>query len=121
MHHGQSRGEKNTRKVCKKQVNLPKTGGKICKSRGERIIFAKQGGKCTETAKIGGKIKKLWSMKKKARTGRPWMLSIGFGGNCRLNSKLKGTPDRQHLYPGLEYVAKNKCALSPSICKSQLH
>jgi len=36
-----------TRKVCKKQVNLPKTGG-IFKSRGERIIFAKQGGKCTE-------------------------------------------------------------------------
>src|SRR6218665_3681933 len=37
-------GGKNTRKVCKKQVNLPKTGGKICKSRGERIIFVKQGG-----------------------------------------------------------------------------
>src|SRR6218665_134885 len=62
MHHGQSRGE-NTRKVCK-QVNLPKTGEKICKSRGERIIFAKQGGKCTETAKIGG-IRNLWSMTKK--------------------------------------------------------
>jgi len=28
-------GGKNTRKVCKKQVNLPKTEGKICKSRGE--------------------------------------------------------------------------------------
>src|SRR6218665_3739953 len=44
MHHGQSRGGKKTRKVCKKQVNLRKTGGEICKSRGERIIFAKQGG-----------------------------------------------------------------------------
>ena len=53
MHHGQSKGG-NTRKVCKKQVNLPKTGGNIYKSRG----------KCTETAKIGG-IRNLWSMTKK--------------------------------------------------------
>ena len=28
-------GGGNTRKVCKKQVNLPKTEGEICKSRGE--------------------------------------------------------------------------------------
>src|SRR6218665_1579108 len=34
-----------------------KQEGTICKSRGERIIFAKQGWKCTETAKIGGKFK----------------------------------------------------------------
>ena len=27
MHHGQSRGERNTQKVCKKQVNFSKTGG----------------------------------------------------------------------------------------------
>src|SRR6218665_2985677 len=57
-------GKRNTRKVCKKQVNLPKTGGKFVKV-GERIIFAKQGGKCTETAKIGGKIRNLWAMTKK--------------------------------------------------------
>ena len=31
MHHGQSRGKLNTRKVCKKQVNLSKTGGKFVK------------------------------------------------------------------------------------------
>ena len=56
MHHGQSWGERNIRKVCKKQVKLSKTGG-ICQSRGEIIIFAKQRGKCTETGKIGGKIR----------------------------------------------------------------
>ena len=33
------RGKQKTNKVCKKQVNLPKTGRKIFKSRGERIIF----------------------------------------------------------------------------------
>ena len=37
-------GTKSTRKVCKKQVNLPKTGGKFVKVEGARIIFAKQGG-----------------------------------------------------------------------------
>ena len=63
MHHGQSRG-KNTRKVCKKQVNLPKTGGEICKSRGKEKFSRNRGGKCTETAKIGG-IRDLWSMTKK--------------------------------------------------------
>src|SRR6218665_3653551 len=36
-------GKRNSRKVCKKQVNLCKTGGEICQSRGEIIIFAKQG------------------------------------------------------------------------------
>jgi len=30
-------GGKNTRKVCKKQVNLTKTGGKFVKVGGERI------------------------------------------------------------------------------------
>jgi len=28
-------GKRNTRKACKKQVNLSKTGGEICQSRGE--------------------------------------------------------------------------------------
>jgi len=56
MHHGQSRGERNTRKACKKQVNLSKIGGKFVKV-GGIIIFAKQGGKCTETGKIGGNLK----------------------------------------------------------------
>ena len=37
-------GKRNTRKVCKKQVNLCKTRGEICQSRGKIIIFAKQGG-----------------------------------------------------------------------------
>jgi len=34
LHHGQSRGKRNTHKVCKKQVNFTKSGG-----------FAKAGGK----------------------------------------------------------------------------
>ena len=55
MHHGQSRGERNTRtrKVCKKQVNLCKRGGKSVKVGGKNN-FLETGGKCTETAKIGG-------------------------------------------------------------------
>ena len=44
---------------------MPKTGGKLGKVGGERKMFAKQGGKCTETAKIGGN---LWSMTKKKRS-----------------------------------------------------
>ena len=31
MHHGQSRGKRNTHKVWKKQVNFSKTGGKFFK------------------------------------------------------------------------------------------
>ena len=51
-------GKRNTRKVGQKQVNLSKTGRKICQSRGEIIFFAKQGkGKCTETGKFGGNSK----------------------------------------------------------------
>ena len=42
--------------LCKKQMNLPKTEGKICKSRGEKNNFRETEGKCTETAKIGGKL-----------------------------------------------------------------
>jgi len=56
MHHGQSRG--NTRKVCKKQVNLPKAEGKFLKVGGKNN-FREKGGKCTETAKIGGNSKFL--------------------------------------------------------------
>jgi len=32
MHHGQSRGEKITRKACKTLMNFPKTGGKFVKA-----------------------------------------------------------------------------------------
>jgi len=38
-------------KECKKQVNLSKTEGKICQSRGEIIIFAKQGGNALKQVK----------------------------------------------------------------------
>ena len=48
-------GKRNTYKVCKKQVNSFKTGGEIFESRGEIIIFANQGGKCSKTGKTGGK------------------------------------------------------------------
>ena len=47
-------GKRNTRKVCKKQVNLSKTGG--------NNNFRETGRKCTETGKIEGN---LWSMTKK--------------------------------------------------------
>ena len=49
-------GKGNTRKVCKMQVNLSKTGGKFVKVGGKIIIFTKQG-ECTETGKIGGNSK----------------------------------------------------------------
>jgi len=56
MHHGQRRGKRETRKVCKKHVNFTKRGGKFekvgqeiisqnrgnalfCENRGEIIIF----------------------------------------------------------------------------------
>src|SRR6218665_607380 len=57
-------GKRNTRKVCKKQVNLSKTGGKFVKVGGKNN-FRETGGKCTETAKIGWEIGNLWSMTKK--------------------------------------------------------
>ena len=67
MHRGQSiGGKRNTRKVCKKQVNLSKTGGKFVKVGGN---FRETGGKCTETAKTGGEIRNLWSMTKKSHQG----------------------------------------------------
>src|SRR6218665_3271553 len=47
-------GKRNTRKVCKKLVNLSKTGGKFVKVGGNNN-FPEIGGKCTETGKIGGK------------------------------------------------------------------
>src|SRR6218665_502431 len=56
-------GKRNTRKVCKKQVNLSKTEGNICQSRGERIIFAKLG-KVLQQRKWG-EIRNLLSMTKK--------------------------------------------------------
>ena len=48
---------KNTRKVCKKLVNLAKTGGEIFKSRGGKNNFRETGGKCIERRKIGGNSK----------------------------------------------------------------
>ena len=56
MHHDQSRGKRNTRKVCKKHVNLSKTGV-ICQSRGKMIIFAKQGGNLNWNRENRGKSK----------------------------------------------------------------
>ena len=43
-------GKRNTRKVCQKQVNLSKTGGKFVKV-GEIIFFAKQGGNVLKQGK----------------------------------------------------------------------
>src|SRR6218665_3021788 len=56
-------GKRNTRKVCKKQVNLSKTEGKFVKVRGNNN-FRETGRKCTETAKIGGKFEICSRLKK---------------------------------------------------------
>ena len=63
VHHGQSRGKRNTHKVCKKQVNFSKTGGKLFKV-GGIIIFAKQG-EMYWNRENKGEIRNLWSMTKK--------------------------------------------------------
>src|SRR6218665_1226300 len=66
-------GKRNTHKVCKKEVNFSKTGGEICQSRG-KFFSLRDGGKCSETGKIGGIIEmfgrqlekghqKFWRMK----------------------------------------------------------
>jgi len=47
MHHDQSRGKRNTQKV------------------GGNNNFRETWGECTETGKIGGEIRNLWSMTKK--------------------------------------------------------
>ena len=52
MHHGQTRG--NEKHI--KYVNFTKSGGKFAKVGGNNN-FHEIGGKCTETAKIGGKSK----------------------------------------------------------------
>ena len=60
MHHGQSRGKRKTQKSMLKHVNFTKSGEHFTKSEGkfakvgENNIFSEIGGKCTETAKIGG-------------------------------------------------------------------
>jgi len=46
-------GKRNTRKLCKKQVNLCKTGGRFVKVGGKNN-FRETEGKCIETGKIGG-------------------------------------------------------------------
>src|SRR6218665_119628 len=66
--------KRNTHKVCKKHVNFPKSEGKICKSRGEVIIFAKYGG--------SSEIQNLWSMTKK--------VIRDFGGRKSKNLSGKG-------------------------------
>jgi len=45
-------GEQNTHKVCKKQVNFSKAGGKFFKVGEDN--FRETGVKLTETGKIGG-------------------------------------------------------------------
>ena len=57
-------GKQNTQKACKKQVNFSKTGGKF-ESRGEIIIFAKQGGNNVPKQGKQRGIRNLWSMTKK--------------------------------------------------------
>src|SRR6218665_349881 len=49
-------GKRNTHKVCKKQVNFYKTGGKFVKVGGNNN-FCETGWKCTETGEIGGNSK----------------------------------------------------------------
>jgi len=56
MHHGQSRGKRNTQKACKKQLNFSKTGGKVLKLGGDNN-FCETEEKCTETRKTGGNSK----------------------------------------------------------------
>src|SRR6218665_1546772 len=65
MHHGQSRRERNTHKVCKKQRNFSKTGGIFSKQCGNNN-FRETRGKCTER----GEIRNLWSLTKKAFSGK---------------------------------------------------
>src|SRR6218665_685487 len=80
-------GKRNTRKVCKKQVNLCKTGGKYLSKEGGNNNFRETGGKCTETAKIekrrtDGKYYKLKKMKTKNSTNK--------GGNVPKQRKKRG-------------------------------
>src|SRR6218665_2241260 len=56
--------KRNTHKVCKKQVNLSKTGGKFVKV-GGRIIFTKQGENVLKQCENRGEIENFWSMTKK--------------------------------------------------------
>jgi len=48
MHHGQTRGERKTQKVCK-TLKFYEIRGKFAKI--GQIVFPKYGGKCTEIAK----------------------------------------------------------------------
>jgi len=55
MHHGQSRGKRNAHKVCKKLLNLLKTGGGKFVKLGGNNNFCETGEKCTiKTGKIEG-------------------------------------------------------------------
>ena len=54
MYHGQSRGKRNSHKVCKNQVNLSKTGWEIFQSRGENNNFRETGGNVLNQGHYGG-------------------------------------------------------------------
>ena len=70
-------GKRNTRKVCKKQVNLSKTEGKFVKSKGEIIIFAKQGGEMYWNRENRGKFEICgWWLKKIIRNFGGWKSRI---------------------------------------------
>src|SRR6218665_2470911 len=58
-------GRRNTRKVCKNQVNLSKTGWEIGQSKGEIIIFAKEGGNVLKQGGNREEVRNLWLMTKK--------------------------------------------------------
>ena len=57
MHHGQSRGEKIPRKVCKKLLNFSKTGGNNRKVGGNKKNSRIRGGNAVKQAKQGGNSK----------------------------------------------------------------
>ena len=52
MHHGKSGAKRNTRKVCKKQMNLCKTEGKLVKAGGNNN-FRETGGNVLKQEKWG--------------------------------------------------------------------
>ena len=88
MHHGQSRGRKNTRKVLKSCWIFGKQWRKeILKSRGGNNKFSRNRGKCTKTGKIGGQFEicgrwlkkghqKFWRMKIENFWGKGNILEI---------------------------------------------
>ena len=67
-------GKRNTRKVCKKQVNLSKTGGKYLSKQGGNNNFCETGGgNVYWNRENRGEIPNLWSMTKKSHQKFRWM------------------------------------------------